>query len=689
MDSWYSRWNNKFPTYLWILVIVAILATLPLIINRVRMESSSKKVEFVFNYRSLLDISDYKVNPREFVDAQLMELKKAGVPSLAVFESTLNELRTSRRIMLYNAHDAAALMQTIPTANDNSTYVLFTERDSQTKLQSMIEQAFQQINVKTKPWVYKNQPGLIIEMPLDEAILRSMDPDPFSMQMLKDKGFQVVVRLSNRRPYDAQSMNTLLAQLTTQFGIKSLIVDGDEVPGFAHDGLSTADIKSFAELMNTHQMMLAIIEPLNLKAPQKGIATLAKHLHYNSFRLHSFSEQDADKLTDNLTIQDLDNRIKAVSDRFVLAVKDRNIRMVFLNARPLKSLAKGSYDDPLKAIYASLKGEEGAITRIKSAGFTSGVAHGFLKEPVKWESILKLLTILGSVALIAMFISYFIPSALLSAFIVGAVGALGLNVIAQPLLNTVLSLSVAVCSASLAMMTAIQTIRRKQALHDAQSNLAFTLFLFIRTVVISGIGAIFLVGLLSDITYSLVINQFKGVSILAFTPFVIVLVFVHFFSEGLNNKGKIAKAKRLLTSHISVLWILIFGVAVGAGLYLLTRTGNAGQASSLEMMFRSFLEDSLNVRPRTKEFLIGHPLFILGVFLCVKYRLNALYVVVIGAIGQASIVGTFTHLHTTLYISIIRVSLGLGLGIFIGLVFIGVWELCARSWGKWLQIDKA
>ncbi|MNP45091.1 hypothetical protein D3C76_1389880 [compost metagenome] len=60
-----------------------------------------------------------------------------------------------------------------------------------------------------------------------------------------------------------------------------------------------------------------------------------------------------------------------------------------------------------------------------------------------------------------------------------------------------------------------------------------------------------------------------------------------------------------------------------------------------------------------------------------------LYMIVLSAIGQASAVGTFTHLHTPLWISFLRVLLGVGFGVLFGLALILVWNLVVRGWKQW------
>lgn len=181
----------------------------------------------------------------------------------------------------------------------------------------------------------------------------------------------------------------------------------------------------------------------------------------------------------------------------------------------------------------------------------------------------------------------------------------------------------------------------------------------------------------------LVLEQFRGVSLLHLAPIAIVGIYWLLFLEPMNYRERIKRTRALLSKHISVLWIIAAALVAAAGFYYLSRTGNEGQASAFERYFRSFLENTLGVRPRTKEFLIAHPLFLLGAYLSYKYR-NALILIMIGVIGQASIVDTFAHLHTPLVISSIRVVYGLAFGTLIGLVLIAVWEIVVRSWRRWV-----
>jgi hypothetical protein len=683
LNQMYTAWNSLLRKALWWLVIIGLLAALPLAYTRHKTENSANQVEFVFDYRDLLDISALKTNPPAYVKDQLSKMKAAGVGSLAVYEATLTELQESRRIEMFDSHEVMALTQTPGLPSENFTYILFADPGTQQKLQPMIEKAFADLKVKTSPWSYKTKQGMIIEMGKDEASMKPMDPDPLTLSSLKEQGFQIVVRLSNHKPFIAKDMDTTLQQLQG-YGVKRIIVDGEAVPGYSEEDAAQTNLKRMAQMLNKYRIGLAAIELL--KEPQRGFSTLAKDTQFNVVRLHSFTEKDSDKLTDNLKKKDLDQLVQGAADRFVLAVKDRNIRMVFLNARPTRSVERGVVLDPLEPIYASLHGQDGAIPRIEKVGFTNGPAQAFKVETTNWQKIARFLILLGGVSLITLLIAYFIPAAALFVFVIGLVGALGLHTLSSNIYAQALALGVAISSPSIALMLAIRSVRSGQAA-KWRSGIAYALWQLVKTTAISLIGVVYLISLLNQITYFLVIEQFRGVSLLHLVPIGIVALYLLFFSENMTYSMRLQRLKNILSSHIRVLWLVLAGAALAAGFYYLSRTGNAGQASTLEKLFRSFLENTLGVRPRTKEFLLAHPLFLLGAYLSVRYK-NAVYLLLFGVIGQLSIVDTFAHLHTPIDISGIRIVYGLLFGTLFGLILIAVWEILTRSWKRWVPAYK-
>jgi prepilin signal peptidase PulO-like enzyme (type II secretory pathway) len=91
---------------------------------------------------------------------------------------------------------------------------------------------------------------------------------------------------------------------------------------------------------------------------------------------------------------------------------------------------------------------------------------------------------------------------------------------------------------------------------------------------------------------------------------------------------------------------------------------------ALELKMRAFLEQAMYARPRSKELFIGHPAFLLAAMAWYKkWPTVLLFVLVMGAtIGQGSMVETFAHMRTPIYMSFMRGLGGLVLGAVLGVV---------------------
>jgi hypothetical protein len=111
--------------------------------------------------------------------------------------------------------------------------------------------------------------------------------------------------------------------------------------------------------------------------------------------------------------------------------------------------------------------------------------------------------------------------------------------------------------------------------------------------------------------------------------------------------------------------------------YAVIRSGNAsaGWKPPLEQGLRDRLETLFIARPRFKEFAIGHPLLILGLymrqeFMLKRFRWDGRPLMAIGMVGQVSLVNTFCHLHSPLRLIFLRSFNGVVLGAMIGAVLL-------------------
>ena len=178
---------------------------------------------------------------------------------------------------------------------------------------------------------------------------------------------------------------------------------------------------------------------------------------------------------------------------------------------------------------------------------------------------------------------------------------------------------------------------------------------------ISFAGAMILSALLTDTAYMLKLDNFTGVKIAHVIPLVLVPVIL-----WLHEQEWYALLTGTAKSNVRF-WHLAAGLVLLAGLAIyILRTGNEslGTVSGIEMQFRQYLDRILGIRPRTKEFLIGHPMML--ILLYFGYRFRMFPVLVAGAIGQISLINTYAHLHTPVLISWVRSAHGLWIGILLG-----------------------
>lgn len=712
LQSW-QLWNRAAKRWLWALTLLGVIAAIPLGATRWQMEKTSKQVEYVFDYSDLVKIASYQAQPARFLASQLERMKQAGIGTMSVYESRLDELESAGRLTLYDEREAALLQNRPVPEGQQYTYLQFAGAEEQEALQPLIERTFTAAGIASRPWSYAGKKGLVLETPYQNSVLKTMPPDPLALQSLHDQGFRLLPRLSDRiRPYNQADTEAMLAEFK-RLGVSRILFDGDAVKGY-NDNADSGSLYGFGDLLNQYGIGITAIE--GLKKPQAGLNTLAYLTHYNVTRLYSLSDKDAAAMEPD-----------AIADRFLLAAKDRSIRMFYLNGAPSASLDKGGIVDPLENLYTSISGPEGATAKLDSFGFATGQAEPFKQSPPGWHKYAKMVVCLGAVSLTALLVGAFFPLLLLAAWALGLLGSAGLSVLSTSLLEQGLALAAGISAPTLGLIWAMNRIRAhtdgprrhvgaqdwaprsgggKDDFSGAGSGAArkpgtvkwifpglvpgrrllMALMLFIVTSLMSMIAIPFVFGLLNNITYSLVLQQFRGVSLLHLAPIALVAIYVVLFT----GQSAWSNLRKLLAMNITVLWVAAAGVIGVAGLYYLSRTGNAGTASALELMFRNALEQTFGVRPRTKEFLLSHPLFLLGLFLALRYR-AAWVLLIVGSIGQLSMVDTFAHIHTPLHISLIRILLGLGLGAVIGLVLIGVWQLAEAVWrrGLWKIVPKS
>lgn len=121
--------------------------------------------------------------------------------------------------------------------------------------------------------------------------------------------------------------------------------------------------------------------------------------------------------------------------------------------------------------------------------------------------------------------------------------------------------------------------------------------------------------------------------------------------------------------------LFLIAVVLGGGLaFYLMRSGNTPRiaVTDAERGFRDVLEGLLRARPRFKEFAIGHPLLVAGLYLRGRgkgFWRDGRAFILAGMIGQISILNTFMHAPAPVTASLLRTINGWWIGALLSVPF--------------------
>jgi len=165
--------------------------------------------------------------------------------------------------------------------------------------------------------------------------------------------------------------------------------------------------------------------------------------------------------------------------------------------------------------------------------------------------------------------------------------------------------------------------------------------------------------------FTMRLEEFRGVKAALVGPLLAAIPLLY-------NSGELRRIWNKPVRVKDLTWCLFF---LSLLFYALMRSGNWSiwGGGEIEMWFRDQLDFLLGVRPRFKEFLFGHPLLLLGLWLykrSSRFGLDSRMMILIGMIGQTSMINTFCHIHTPIIMSLQRTFHGYWLGLVFGVIAI-------------------
>jgi len=200
------------------------------------------------------------------------------------------------------------------------------------------------------------------------------------------------------------------------------------------------------------------------------------------------------------------------------------------------------------------------------------------------------------------------------------------------------------------------------------------------TLIATGVallGALVVVGLMSSPLVMEEVEPFRGVKLLLALPPLIALA-LYLFTDRFDSAPR--SPREAFSEPVRIYQLIAAAIVLGVGALVLLRSGNTSDISpsSFELALRHHLTAILSVRPRFKEFVIGFPALMLVPALRIPHRrwIGVLLALAIG-IGLGDIIDTFSHLHTELLVSVLRIFNGFVLGAIVGIIVILIYRAFA------------
>lgn len=508
---------------------------------------------------------------------------------------------------------------------------------------------------------------------------------PEKVETIQSLGMTISPRTICYEGHNSNQFAQAVVEGYERYGIKPdyLIPGGEAVFGY------DSQREAFAlDYLRDNNVAIGLIET-NVQRQnimQKGVEDLAKALDYNAIRVFSVW----DYIQFRYAYYGYEGA-EEIENTLYRAIVERNIRAIYF--KPIKEtdnyFAYITDMDVYRDMFQSLN------QRLSAHGITMGSAT--VMENYQIPRLAQLALGLGAGLGGVLLLNTFLPvrrkwNLLLSGAAVVCVTAAW--VAAPNTYRLVASFAGAVVFACLAsaffLRAAKETSTRLPANAGLGTILPRAMGVLAVAVAVSLAGALMTAAPLSSTDYMLEIEIFRGVKAAQLLPlaFFVVLFLSYFGSFEKEREVNTLQVRDLFDDVTALLrwtipvWAVLVAAALGAvGYYYIARTGHetAVTVTTVEVVFRNYLENLLLARPRTKEFLVAFPCIMLAVH-CAVRRLpffTALFGLA-GVIGLTSVCNTFMHIRTPLYLGVVRTACSLALGILVGVVFTVCFELLYR-----------
>ena len=673
-----------YSKFLIAVIVIGLVAALAIDVQRHHVETANTRVDMAIDYEGLQELAQREGLPESDVLAQA---KEAGITSLAVYETTFKKLNENGKTtavagsrILESYHNGTltdpAWRSLVESGKIIGTQSYVTGHDAQT-YKEVKEDLMRRLGADRVTVLQAGgQEVLAVKAHYESLLKMNLGMPTDEMKAVNDAGFYVLARPSNYEKCTPDDVKAVFERLDG-FEISEVVFSGNQSLGAPGALMATIDE------MKARNLNLGLIEAVTQLQfyKQDGMEEIAKNLGYDHVaRLYSIPKDEQPKL-----------KIDTAVERWANTDMERNIRIDLLRI----------YDKPspnMTLMETNMKYFHDTHDALVAHGFTVGPSDTF--EKFYPSKILRGILMLGVAAAGVLYLSLIIPRLNASTkwqiilFVVfGLCAAVPVFMGAGSKIRVLAALASANLFPSIAVIWQLDRIRAKRA--EAGKSLPVLIVTAAIALVVTGalsyIGAAYLSGSLADTEYLLEFQIFRGIKLTFVLPLVLVgIAFLQRFDifDGRmdDTQGVMEQLKRILDMPVRIKTLIGLAIVGVAAIVFVARSGHTSgmPVSQTELHFRAVLEQAFYARPRTKELLIGHPAFMLAVMAFWRKWPTMVFfaLVLVATIGQGSMVETFAHMRTPIYMSFMRGIGGIALGAGIGAVCMVLIELWQRLLAK-------
>nr|WP_314807698.1 DUF5693 family protein [uncultured Selenomonas sp.] len=664
-------------------ILVGFVASLIIGMERHAVEENSRTVELVVDYEGLLELAAREGLPAETV---LARAKEAGITSLAVYETTFEKFNKNGKANAVTGADILAAYHTgtltdprwralVEEGKIVGTEIYVVSHDPVTYAE-LKEDLFRRFgSARVTVYTVGTDEVLAVKDYYEAFEKRNIGLPSDEMRAVNAAGFDVLARPSNYASCTPEDVHAVFARMDG-IAVSGIVFSGQECLG------APKSLQTTIDEMNARRLPLGLIEGVTQLQfyRQQGMDEIAKGVGYDHVaRLYSIPKDELKKL-----------KIDAAVERWGTTDEERNIRIDLLRI----------YDEPapgMTLLDTNMKYFADTRAALESNGFKIGRAGVFASyDPSR---VLRALVAMGVAAAGVLYLSLVIPAlnrrrkAVVLFFAVAAlICVMPILIGAGGKVRVLAALASANLFPTLAIVALLDLLRGRRFQKNAPTwrILVAGLVLLGITSALSLVGASYLSGSLTDTRYLLEFDIFRGIKLTFVLPMILVAVafmqrFDIFDGQFDASAGVLGQLREILATPVRVGSLLGGLVLLGALVVLVLRSGHTSgmPVPGIELKMRAALEQLFYARPRTKEFLIGHPAFLLALYGAARrWRTWIIFGLVLAAtIGQGSMVETFAHMRTPVEMSLVR---GIG-GVFFGGAIGAVLVALVAAWNHLLE----